>query len=183
MDGLYDTIKQSYESDLTKLKSLASLCSFDFIGISFCNNANVIKELREYLGTNYEMIAKIETVSGIINLSEIVSAADAVMVARGDLFVEIAYQGFNPLMVERAIVSYCKVFGKKVIIGTRVADSLETEESLTTREYLTLKDEISFTDNELNYMLANETSFDENKAILNIQKLIKAIETLCNISD
>ena len=62
----------------------------DFIALSFVNGADDIRELRgEILGSSARIIAKIETLSAIDHLEEIVEAADAVMVARGDLGVEI----------------------------------------------------------------------------------------------
>lgn len=63
--------------------------SMDFIAQSFVRSADNIRELREYLaslgGEHIKIIAKIENQEGIENLSEIIAAADGIMVARGDL--------------------------------------------------------------------------------------------------
>ncbi len=95
----------------------------DFIALSFVNQAEDIEELKAMLGgTGIRVIAKIETLSAIDNLESIVRAADAVMVARGDLGVEAGVARV-PLLQKR-IISTSGAEGKLVITATQMLESM-----------------------------------------------------------
>lgn len=95
----------------------------DFIALSFVNGAEDIRELRgEILGSSARIIAKIETLSAIENLEEIVEAADALMVARGDLGVEAGVSRV-PLLQKR-IIEAANARGKMVITATQMLESM-----------------------------------------------------------
>jgi pyruvate kinase len=95
----------------------------DFIALSFVNGAEDIRELRgEILGSSARIIAKIETLSAIDHLEEIVEVADAVMVARGDLGVEAGVPRV-PLLQKR-IISAANEAGKMVITATQMLESM-----------------------------------------------------------
>ena len=95
----------------------------DFIALSFVNQADDIEELRKLIGgTGIRIIAKIETLSAIDNLEPIVDAADAVMVARGDLGVEAGVARV-PLLQKRIITAAGKR-GKLVITATQMLESM-----------------------------------------------------------
>lgn len=95
----------------------------DFIALSFVNGAEDIRELRgEILGSSARIIAKIETLSAIDHLEEIVEVADAVMVARGDLGVEAGVPRV-PLLQKR-IISAANAAGKMVITATQMLESM-----------------------------------------------------------
>ena len=97
----------------------------DYIALSFVREAQDISELREILGTSREeikIISKIEDQEGVRNVEEIVEASDAVMVARGDLGIEISIEELPD--VQRIIVGKCQEKGKRVIIATHLLESM-----------------------------------------------------------
>ncbi|MEM7698952.1 MAG: pyruvate kinase [Verrucomicrobiota bacterium] len=97
----------------------------DFVALSFVRNASDISELRELLkslGSRARIIAKIEDQAGVRNIKEIVQASDGIMVARGDLGIEIDYPELP--LVQRDIVKRCRREGKPVIIATHLLESM-----------------------------------------------------------
>jgi pyruvate kinase len=97
----------------------------DFFALSFVRRAADILALRallDHLGSKARIIAKIEDQSGLRNLTEIIKVADAVMVARGDLGIEIDYHTLP--LVQTRIVDLCLVHGKPVIIATHLLESM-----------------------------------------------------------
>lgn len=99
----------------------------DFVALSFVRRGEDIQTLRtllESLGSKARIIAKIEDQTGLRNLADIVKATDAVMVARGDLGIEIDYH-ILPL-VQTRIVEMGQAEGKPVIIATHLLESMIT---------------------------------------------------------
>ena len=97
----------------------------DFVALSFVRRSDDIIALRallDSLGSKARIIAKIEDQSGLQNLEAITKEADAVMVARGDLGIEIDYH-ILPLVQSR-IVEVCLAEGKPVIIATQLLESM-----------------------------------------------------------
>jgi pyruvate kinase len=97
----------------------------DFVALSFVRRSEDVLVLRAFLhslGSKARIIAKIEDQSGLKNLEAIVKEADAVMVARGDLGIEIDYH-ILPL-VQTKIVEICLTEGKPVIIATQLLESM-----------------------------------------------------------
>ena len=97
----------------------------DFIAMSFVREAKDITELRKLMGSKagkIKVIAKIEDQEAIENLEEIIDEADGVMVARGDLGVEIPFE--NLPNVQRQIVRLCHEKGKRVIVATHLLESM-----------------------------------------------------------
>jgi pyruvate kinase len=97
----------------------------DFFALSFVRRADdilVLRALLDHLGSRARIIAKIEDQSGLRNLADIVKVADAVMVARGDLGIEIDYQTLP--LVQTRIVDLCLTHGKPVIIATHLLESM-----------------------------------------------------------
>ena len=98
----------------------------DFIAASFVRNAECVLEIKAYLkelGAPYvPIIAKVENAEGIKNIDEIIRAADGVMVARGDLGVEIPAEEVPYL--QKMIIQKCNMNFKSVITATQMLDSM-----------------------------------------------------------
>ena len=97
----------------------------DYIALSFVREAQDVLELRELLepdGEGIKIISKIEDQEGVRNVEEIVEASDAVMVARGDLGIEISIEELPD--VQRVIVGKCQEKGKRVIVATHLLESM-----------------------------------------------------------
>lgn len=109
----------------------------DFIALSFVREAKDVTELRKLLGSKADkikIIAKIEDQEGVRNIEEIVAVADGVMVARGDLGVEINIEDLPD--VQRRIVELCQLQGKRVIVATHLLESM-IENPIPTRAEVT----------------------------------------------
>ncbi len=112
------------ERDMADLRTGVKV-GIDFVALSFVRRSEDIVALRKLLvelGSSARIIAKIEDQAGVRNLEAIVAAADGVMVARGDLGVEIDYH-ILPL-VQTRIVETCLSLGKPVIIATHLLESM-----------------------------------------------------------
>ena len=97
----------------------------DYIALSFVREAQDVLELKKLLGTSGEkikIISKIEDREGVRNVEEIVDVSDAIMVARGDLGIEINIEELPD--VQRVIVGKCQKKGKRVIIATHLLESM-----------------------------------------------------------
>ena len=100
----------------------------DFIALSFVREASDVEQLRTFLSekkSKVRIIAKIEDQSGIANLEEIVRAADALMVARGDLGIECPFEELP--VIQRRAVRTCLALGRPVIIATHMLESMITQ--------------------------------------------------------
>lgn len=95
----------------------------DYIFASFIRTGENIKEIRNCLkGTGIKIIAKIESQQGINNIKEITEEADGIMVARGDLGIEVDYTKLFPIQCR--ISQECKRQGKPFIVATQVLESM-----------------------------------------------------------
>lgn len=97
----------------------------DFIAASFVRRAehvDAVKQLIADLGGHQAVIAKIENAEGVANVDEIIDAADGVMVARGDLGVEMPPEDVP--IVQKQIITKCNRKGKVVITATQMLDSM-----------------------------------------------------------
>ncbi|TVS12915.1 MAG: pyruvate kinase [Gammaproteobacteria bacterium] len=97
----------------------------DFIALSFVRRSEDVIQLRARLGSKankVKVIAKIEDAEGVSNLEEIIRVSDGVMVARGDLGVEIDLAELPN--VQRRIVRLCQEAGKRVIVATHLLESM-----------------------------------------------------------
>lgn len=119
-----DKIEAFTEDDRRSLEAALSL-KVDLIGLSFIRDADDIERVRSALPKQKGgplLVAKIETRSAIQNLSEIVHAADAVMVARGDLGIQMPLEEV-PLL-QKEIIKLCNGTGTPVITATQMLESM-----------------------------------------------------------
>lgn len=97
----------------------------DFIAASFARKASDVLEVRklvENAGANTKIIAKIENQEGITNMESILEVADGIMVARGDLGVEIPVEDVP--LYQKELIAKCNTLGKIVIVATQMLDSM-----------------------------------------------------------
>jgi pyruvate kinase len=97
----------------------------DFIALSFVRSPTDVLEARKIVedgGANIKLIAKIENQEGVDNFAEILEVSDAIMVARGDLGVEVDFRELP--VIQRRIVRDCTRVGKPVIVATHLLESM-----------------------------------------------------------
>ena len=98
---------------------------FDFIAASFIRNGDAVRQIKAILnekGSNIQIISKIENQEGIENMDDIIAASDGIMVARGDMGVEI--DAAKLPFIQKKIIEKCSVAGKPVITATQMLDSM-----------------------------------------------------------
>lgn len=99
----------------------------DFIAASFVRKASDVQEIRDLLAkhnaSHIKVISKIENQQGVDNLDEILEASDGLMVARGDLGVEIPAEEVP--LVQKRMIEKCNLAGKPVITATQMLDSMQ----------------------------------------------------------
>ncbi len=121
--------------DIVKELSFAAENDVDYIAASFIQSADDIHKMREILeerGVNIPIIAKIENRAGVTNIDEIVEAADGIMVARGDLGVELPLADVPS--TQKQIIRTTVSNGKPVITATQMLASMENNPKPTRAE-------------------------------------------------
>lgn len=151
----------------------------DFIALSFVRHAKDVLQLRELLGDKVgkiKIISKIENQDGVNNIDEIIDVSDAVMVARGDLGVEIELEELPN--VQRTIVRKCQEKGKRVIVATHLLESM-IENPVPTRAEVTDVANAVYSEVDA-VMLSGETAVGKYpiRCIENIHKIARASEQL-----
>ncbi len=108
----------------------------DYIALSFVSNQSDVKSVRNFVdkhgGEHVELIAKIENQSGIDNIDSICKYVDGVMVARGDLGVEVPFVSLPA--IQKYLISRCRILGKRVITATEMLESMITNPRPTRAE-------------------------------------------------
>lgn len=97
----------------------------DFIALSFVQHQRDVQEVRALLdeaGSDIKIVAKIENIFAVDNIKAIISAADAVMIARGDLGVEVPFAQVP--LIQKKIIRYCYERATPVITATQMLDSM-----------------------------------------------------------
>ena len=124
----FDNLTAKDKRDIQIAKKL----NCNWIALSYVKNSKIIKETRKLISKDIGIIAKIENKSAIKNIKDIINTSDAIMVARGDLAVEI---GANEVPhVQLDIVKKCSELGKPVIIATQMLESMIEDNKPTRAE-------------------------------------------------
>ena len=109
---------------------------FDYIAASFVRNASDVNTMRKFLdengGSHIEIIAKIENRDGVDNIDEIIEASNGIMVARGDMGVEIDFEELP--IIQKMLIKKCYTAGKRVITATQMLESMITNPRPTRAE-------------------------------------------------
>ncbi len=104
----------------------------DWVALSFVQRPEDVAEARSLIGERASLLAKIEKPAAIDRLDDIVALADAVMVARGDLGVELPPEAVPPL--QNRIVACARQYGKPVVVATQMLESMITSPTPTRAE-------------------------------------------------
>jgi len=98
----------------------------DFVAASFVSTRKDVQDMRDFLdangGENIDIIAKIENRAGVDNIDDICAVADGIMVARGDLGVEIPF--IEVPSIQKYLINKCRMLGKRVITATEMLESM-----------------------------------------------------------
>ncbi|CAN1592873.1 PykF Pyruvate kinase [Candidatus Pelagibacterales bacterium] len=114
----FDNLTAKDKRDIQIAKKL----NCNWIALSYVKNSKIIKQTKKLIPQDTGIIAKVENKSAIKNIKDIINTSDAIMVARGDLAVEI---GANEVPhVQLDIVKKCSELGKPVIIATQMLESM-----------------------------------------------------------
>ena len=120
-------LKQTYLSEQDKADIAFGVKNgIDFIACSFVSTKQDLIDIHDYLHTlgadDIELIAKIENQSGVDNIEEICQHCDGIMVARGDMGTEIAFERLPTL--QKKLITKCRMLGKRVITATEMLESM-----------------------------------------------------------
>lgn len=120
------------------LKDIKYICSknVDYVAASFVRRKEDLLELKKLLVENgredIKIVAKIESPEGVSNIDEILEVCNAVMVARGDLGVEVDLEEVP--LIQKQIIKKCNIAGKPVIVATHMLESMQTSPRPTRAE-------------------------------------------------
>ncbi len=163
------------EKDLSLIE-FAKEMNIDYLAYSYTRNARDINHLRSKLkNSDIEIIAKIENLAGLNNFGEILDSADSIMVARGDLGIEISLEKVP--MAQKSIIRQCNIKGKTVITATEMLESMIEKPEPTRAEVSDVANAIL--DGTDAVMLSGETSIGKYpaKSVSMIKRIAKEVET------
>jgi pyruvate kinase len=149
----------------------------DFIALSFVREAEDVRQLQQLLGDKIDqvkIIAKLEDQEAIRNMVEIIEVADGIMVARGDLGVEVPLEVLP--RIQRRIIRTCAEMGKRVIVATHMLESM-IENPIPTRAEVTDVANAVYEEADA-IMLSGETTVGKYpiKCVENLDRIARSIE-------
>jgi len=120
-------LKQAYLSEQDKSDLLFGAAhDIDFIACSFVSSAQDLIDVKNFLSENgisgIDIVAKIENRSGVDNIEEICNECDGIMIARGDMGVEVPYEELPA--IQKKLITKCRLLGKRVITATEMLESM-----------------------------------------------------------
>lgn len=147
----------------------------DFVAASFVSTGDDIRAMRDFLnengGEDIDLIAKIENRAGVDNIEDICKYADGVMVARGDLGVEIPF--VEVPTVQKYLIKKCRLLGKRVITATEMLESMITSPRPTRAEISDVANAVY--DGSSAIMLSGETAVGKHP--------VEAVRSMSNIAE
>ena len=169
------------EKDLADLE-VAVQERIEWIGLSFVRSAQDVYELRRLLddyGSHSKIISKIEKPEAVVDIDNIIEATDGIMVARGDLGVEVPMQGVP--LIQKMIVNKCHRAAKPVIIATQMMESVISSMTPTRAEVNDVAN--SVLDGADAVMLSGETSVGQYpvQVVETMHKIIAHVEETSEI--
>jgi pyruvate kinase len=150
----------------------------DWIGLSFVRNPQDILELKDIIaqkGAKAKVVAKIEKPEAVAQIEEIIKVTDALMVARGDLGVEVPYQ--NVPLIQKMIINRARLNAKPVIVATQMMESMISNIMPTRAEVNDVANAVL--DGADAVMLSGETSVGMHpiEVIKTMSNIVKEMET------
>ncbi len=169
------TLKQTYLSEQDKADILFGLeHDIDFIACSFVSCRQDLIDVKEFLKANnapdIDIIAKIENRSGVDNIEEICEECDGIMIARGDMGVEIPFEELP--YIQKKLITKCRLLGKRVITATEMLESMVHNPRPTRAEISDVANAVY--DGTSAIMLSGETAAGDYP--------VKAVETMALIA-
>lgn len=154
----------------------------DWIGLSFVRSARDIIELKHIIsaqGAKAKVIAKIEKPEAVADIDDIVKESDGLMVARGDLGVEVPYQ--NVPLIQKMLINKCFYYAKPIIVATQMMESMITNITPTRAEVNDVANAVL--DGADAVMLSGETSVGKFpvEVIKTMANIVKEMETFDGI--
>ena len=162
------------EKDLIDLDYICTQDAIDWIALSFVRKAADVKQLRSIIDEkkfSAKLISKIEKPEAIENIDKIIKASDAIMIARGDLGIEVPMERLPAL--QKMIIKKCIKKGKPVITATQMMDSMITNPSPTRAEITDVANAVL--DGTDAVMLSGETSVGIHPVLV-VQAMNKIIQ-------
>ena len=104
----------------------------DWIALSFVQKPEDIEELRKIIGNKASIMAKIEKPSAVKNIDSIIESSDGIMIARGDLGVELRTEKVP--VIQKNIIKRCRDYGKPVVVATQMLESMISNQTPTRAE-------------------------------------------------
>ena len=150
----------------------------DFIAASFVRNVDDVIRMRRFLdingGRNIRIISKIENREGIQNYDEILAVSGGIMIARGDMGVEVEYEKIPG--IQKKFIRQCRCSGKMVITATQMLESM-TEKTMPTRAEITDVANAVF-DGTSAVMLSGETAMGKHPVLVvqTMDKIVRQAE-------
>ena len=148
----------------------------DWIGLSFVRNSSDIEQLKSMIkrrDKHARVVAKIEKPEAVADIDQIITASDAIMIARGDLGVEVPMQDVP--LIQKDIIAKCLSAGKPVIVATQMMESMIESASPTRAEVNDVANAVL--DGADAVMLSAETSVGKHP-IVAVQTMTKIIQSM-----
>ncbi|WP_372867538.1 pyruvate kinase, partial [Pseudomonas sp.] len=147
----------------------------DWVALSFVQRPEDIIEARELIGDQAFLMAKIEKPSAVIHLEEIARLCDAIMVARGDLGVEVPAE--NVPRIQKDIIRTCRQLGKPVVVATQMLESMRFSPAPTRAEVTDVANAVAEGADAV--MLSAETASGDYplEAVQMMSKIIRQVES------